>query len=113
MGHKPHFLPSADQNAALFEVGLKGFEAGWLHGEENHVGLDVGRINVQLSDLRKSLCEDAGVFVVLGEPVHVVGESMNACSSQNARLPHAAAKDLAPSPRLVDNVLGPAKNRAN
>lgn len=68
---------------------------------------------MEFFNLSQTLRKISGVFMVLGESVHVAGESMQACSSQNAGLPHAAAQDLAPPPRLVDNVPGPAKNRAH
>jgi hypothetical protein len=40
MGHEPDFLSSADQDTALFQMSLQGFEPGRLHGEEDHVGLN-------------------------------------------------------------------------
>ena len=62
---------------------------------------------------RQPVRQHARVLVVLGQPLDVVVERVQAAGRDDARLPERAAHHLLPAPRLVDQLARAAQHRAH
>ena len=62
MGHEPDFFPSADQDAAFFQIGLEGFEPGRLQGEEEHHTEQPEPVNQRVDDVDPDFCVPVLLF---------------------------------------------------
>ena len=77
---------------------------GVRHLEDDDVRLDRRRVELDARQLRQPVGEPRGVGVVLGQPLDVVVERVQAARRDDARLAHRAADHLLVAPGLVDQL---------
>ena len=86
-------------------------DAGAIGFEENEVGF--GLLHLDAGNLRQSLRQRAGIGVVVGEPVDMVIERVDAGGGADAGLAHRAAEALLPAPDVVDEIVRACDHRAD
>src|SRR5260221_12152239 len=78
--------------------------------EDDQVGLDARKVELDAVHLGQAFCEGSGICVVLRQPVDHVVEREETGGAEHADLAHPAAQHLPPAPGLRDLLGRPQEN---
>src|SRR5690606_31048226 len=98
MGDGPQTASPAlgEDHSPLFQRLEEGFrrKAGMFHPEKDHVGLNVGRVDLDAVDLGQSVCQAPGPAMIFGQTVDMVIQGVKACGGDDPSLAHRPSQSL-------------------